>query len=140
MRPNGTKYRILLVEDDTALADIYQLRLKAEGFDVQVCGDGEQALAHSLDFHPDLILLDIMMPKISGFDVLDILRQTPETAGVKVIVLTALTRPEDHEKARALGADEFMVKSQVVVSDIIDRIKWHLSIQPEGNDKTPVTV
>jgi DNA-binding response OmpR family regulator len=137
MKPNGTKYRILLVEDDVALAEIYQLRLQAEGFEVQLCGDGEQALSHAIEFNPDLVLLDIMMPKISGFDVLDILRQTPETANCKVIVLTALTRPEDQEKAKALGADEFLVKSQIVISDIIDRIRWHLGIQPETAE-TPV--
>jgi DNA-binding response OmpR family regulator len=128
MKPDGSKYRILLVEDDTSLAEIYKLRLETEGFEVNHCADGEQALSTALQFHPDLVLLDIMMPKISGFDVLDILRQTPETANAKIIVLTALSRPDDKIKAKALGADEFMVKSQIVISDIIERIRQHLGI------------
>jgi DNA-binding response OmpR family regulator len=128
MKPDGTKYRILLVEDDTSLAEIYKLRLETEGFEVNHCADGEQALSTAVQFHPDLVLLDIMMPKISGFDVLDILRQTPETANAKIIVLTALSRPDDQTKAKSLGADDFMVKSQIVISDIIDRIRQILGV------------
>lgn len=115
--------RILFVEDDDALAGVYIVRLQAEGFDVKRVADGEQALAAATEFRPDLILLDIMMPKISGFEVLDILRNTPETANVKVIVLTALSQASDQEKAKSLGADDYIVKSQVVISDVITRIK-----------------
>lgn len=121
--------RILFVEDDDALAGVYVVRLQAEGFDVRRVADGEQALAAATEFRPDLILLDIMMPKISGFEVLDILRNTPETANVKVIVLTALSQPSDQEKAQRLGADDYIVKSQVVITDVITRIKQHLGIQ-----------
>jgi len=67
-----------------------------------------------------------MMPKVSGFDVLDILRNTPETANLKVIMLTALGQPSDQERAKALGADDYLVKSQVVIADVIDRIRDHL--------------
>lgn len=115
--------RILFVEDDDALAGVYIVRLQAEGFDVKRVADGEQALAAATEFKPGLILLDIMMPKISGFEVLDILRNTPETANVKVIVLTALSQASDQEKAKQLGADDYIVKSQVVISDVIARIK-----------------
>lgn len=120
--------RILFVEDDDALAGVYIVRLQAEGFDVKRVADGEQALAAATEFRPDLILLDIMMPKISGFEVLDILRNTPETANVKVIVLTALSQASDQEKAKQLGADDYIVKSQVVISDVITRIKNLLGI------------
>ena len=93
--------KILLVEDDDALASVYQTRLQAEGFDLKRVPNGEDALATALEYRPDLILLDVMMPKISGFDVLDILRNTPETANVRVIMLTALSQPKDKEKAQA---------------------------------------
>ena len=118
--------RILLVEDDDALAGVYVTRLQAEGLDVRRVNNGEDALATALSYHPDLIVLDVMMPKVSGFDVLDILRNTPETANLKIIMLTALSQDSDQERAKALGVDDYMVKSQVVISDVIDRIRHHL--------------
>ena len=122
------KKKILLVEDDAALASVYRARLELEGFDVREVNNGEEALAATLDYHPDLILLDAMMPKISGFDVLDILRNTPETANVRIVMLTALSQPKDKERAEGLGVDDYMVKSQVVIGDVISRIKHHLNI------------
>lgn len=119
--------KILLVEDDDGLASVYVARLEAEGLDVKRVADGEDALAAAVDHKPDLILLDIMMPKVSGYDVLDILRNTPETANIKVIMLTALGQDGDKEKADKLGADDYLVKSQVVISDVIERIKLHLA-------------
>lgn len=120
--------KILLVEDDDALASVYVTRLIAEGFDVKRTPNGEDALATALQYKPDLILLDVMMPKVSGFDVLDILRNTPETAAVKVVMLTALSQDSDKERATKLGADDYLVKSQVVIADVVDRIKHHLGM------------
>lgn len=120
--------RILLVEDDDALANVYLVRLKAEGFDVERVANGEDALASALKYRPDLVLLDVMMPKVSGFDVLDILRNTPDTANLKIIILTALSQESDKQRALALGVDDYMVKSQVVITDVIDRIKFHLGL------------
>lgn len=122
------KYKILLVEDDTALSGVYKSRLELEGFEVVEVSDGEKALASALEFKPDMILLDAMMPKISGFDVLDIIRNTKETASIKVIMLTALSQSKDKERAEALGADEYLVKSQVVIGDVVDKIKQHLNL------------
>jgi two-component system cell cycle response regulator len=124
-----SKARILLVEDDLALATAYKVRMEAEGFDVRHCPDGEEAMQEALSYHPDLILLDIMMPKISGFDVLDILRNTKETAHTKIIILTALSQPADRQRAKDLGADEFLVKSQAVIADVMKRIRFHLGIK-----------
>jgi DNA-binding response OmpR family regulator len=125
---NATPKKILLVEDDDALASVYQTRLQAEGFDIRRVPNGEEALATTLEYKPDLILLDVMMPKISGFDVLDILRNTPETAKVKVIMLTALSQESDQERAKNLGVNDYLVKSQVVIADVVDRVKFHLGI------------
>ncbi len=120
--------RILFVEDDDALAGVYLVRLQAEGFDVKRVANGEDALAAATAYHPDLVLLDVMMPKVSGFDVLDILRNTPETANLKIIMLTALSQESDRKRAEKLGVDDYLVKSQVVISDVIERLKKHLGL------------
>lgn len=115
--------KILLVEDDDNLANVYHTRFSAEGFDVRREPDGENALATAVSYKPDLILLDVMMPKITGFDVLDILRNTPETATIKIIMLTARGQDIDRKKAENLGADDYLVKSQVVIADVVYRVK-----------------
>lgn len=120
--------KILLVEDDETLSETYIQRFSAEGFDVKRVPNGEEALSAALSFKPDLVLLDIMMPRVNGFDVLDILRNTPETVNSRIVVLSALSQPEDMEKAKELGADDYLVKSQVVLADIVDRVKQHLGI------------
>lgn len=124
------KKKILLVEDDIALSAVYKSRLELEGFEIREVNNGEDALSAAIDFHPNLILLDAMMPKISGFDVLDILRNTPETGNIKIIMLTALSQPKDKERAEGLGVDDYLVKSQVVIGDVVDRIKYHLGLTP----------
>ncbi len=121
-------HKILLVEDDDALANVYLARLETEGFEARRVGNGEDALAMAQEFRPDLILLDVMMPKVSGFDVLDIIRNTPQTANIKVIMLTALSQESDRQRAESLGADDYLVKSQVVIADVVDRIKQQLGV------------
>ncbi len=111
--------KVLLVEDDIALREIYSARFSAENFEVVTADDGEQALSQAIKEKPDIIILDIMMPKISGFDVLDILRSTPETKNTKVIVMSALSQESDIQKGRQLGADAYLVKSQTTLSDVI---------------------
>ena len=128
MNGSGQKKKILLVEDEMALSAVYRSRLELEGFDVREVHNGEDALSATVEYRPDLILLDAMMPKISGFDVLDILRNTPETANVRIIMLTALSQPKDKERAESLGVDDYLVKSQVVISDVVSRIKYHLGL------------
>lgn len=124
----NNKKKILLVEDDTTLASVYQARLELEGFEVALVTNGELALQTARDFRPDLIVLDVMMPKINGFDVLDIIRNTPELMNVRVIMLTALSQAKDKARAEELGADDYLVKSQVVIGDVVDRIKHHLGM------------
>jgi DNA-binding response OmpR family regulator len=128
VQPGQHQKRILLVEDDDALANVYLTRLQAEGFDVRRVANGEDALVSALEYHPDLVLLDVMMPKVSGFEVLDIIRNTPETANLKVVMLTALSQEADKKRAESLGVDDYLVKSQVVIADVIDRIKHHLGV------------
>jgi DNA-binding response OmpR family regulator len=122
------KKKVLLVEDDETLATVYRQRLELEGFEVQHVTNGEDALEASMKFMPNLILLDVMMPKLSGFDVLDILRNTPATRNIHIIMMTALSQPADEKKARELGADDYLIKSQIVIGDVIERIKHQLGV------------
>jgi DNA-binding response OmpR family regulator len=127
-----SKKKILLVEDDETLANVYKSRLDIEGFETRWVDNGEIALSEATKFRPDLILLDAMMPKISGFDVLDILRNTPEMANVHVIMLTALSEPKEKERAESLGVDDYLVKSQVVIGDVIERVRYQLGMTPRA--------
>lgn len=111
--------KILLVEDDKSLREIYGVRLMAEGYEIVSAGDGEEALAMAIKERPDLIVSDVMMPKISGFDMLDILRSTSETKDVKVIMMTALSSEDQRARGEALGADRYLVKSQVGIEDVV---------------------
>ena len=115
--------KIMLVEDDKNLSAIYKDRLLAEGYDIVAAHDGEEALALAVKEKPVLIIADVMMPKISGFDMLDILRSTPETKNTKVIMMTALSQAEDQQRATQLGADKYLVKSQVTLDDVARVVK-----------------
>lgn len=128
MNDKNKQKTILLVEDDDNLANVYETRFQAEGFKTVRVSNGEDALQTTLQARPDIILLDVMMPKVSGFDVLDILRNTPETADIKVIMLTALSQESDRERAKSLGVNDYLVKSQVVIADVVDRVKQHLGV------------
>ena len=112
--------KIMLVEDDNSLREIYSIRLTAEGYVIVSAGDGEEALAMAVKERPDLIISDVMMPKISGFDMLDILRSTPETKDIKVIMMTALSSEDQRARGEHLGADRYLVKSQVGIEDVVN--------------------
>ncbi|MBQ6393805.1 response regulator [Candidatus Saccharibacteria bacterium] len=115
--------KIMLVEDDKSLREIYSIRLVAEGYEVISAGDGEEALAMAVKEKPDLIVSDVMMPKISGFDMLDILRSTPETKDIKVIMMTALSSEDQRQRGENLGANRYLVKSQVGIEDVVNAVK-----------------
>ena len=114
--------KIMVVEDDASLREIYGIRIAAEGYEVVSAGDGEEALAMAVREKPNLILSDVMMPKISGFDMLDILRATPETANIKIIMMTALSGDDQRQRGERLGADRYLVKSQVGIEDVVNVI------------------
>lgn len=109
----------MLVEDDKSLREIYGVRLLAEGYDIVSAGDGEEALAMAIKERPQLIISDVMMPKVSGYDMLDILRSTTETKNIRVIMMTALSSEEQRTRAESLGADRYLVKSQVGIEDVV---------------------
>ena len=123
----------MLVEDDKSLREIYSIRLVAEGYDIISAGDGEEALALAVQYKPELIIADVMMPKISGFDMLDILRSQPETSKIKVIMMTALSSDEQRQRGEALGAERYLVKSQVGIEDVIATVHEVLGDAPNAN-------
>lgn len=124
--------KIMLVEDDKSLREIYGVRLIAEGYEIISAGDGEQALAMAVKEKPNLVLSDVMMPKISGFDMLDILRATPETKDMKVIMMTALSSDDQRSRGESLGANKYLVKSQVGIEDVVRAIHDVLADVPSA--------
>ena len=119
--------KILLVEDDTDLQTIYSSRLEADGHTVITASDGETGLATALKELPDLIILDAMMPKIDGFDVLDMLRQTPQTEHTCIIMMTALGQDDYRKRGEALGVNRYFVKSQVSLDDLAAAVNQTLA-------------
>ena len=129
--------KIMLVEDDKSLREIYSIRLVAEGYEVVSAGDGEEALALAVQQKPDLVVSDVMMPKISGFDMLDILRSTPETKDIKVIMMTALSSEDQRQRGESLGADKYLVKSQVGIEDVVNAVHEVLGDKPAPAAEAP---
>ncbi len=117
---------ILLVEDDPMLTELYQTKLEMEGFKVSVANDGEAGLKQADVLKPDLVLLDIMLPKLNGFEVLKAVKKDPATQAIPVIVLTNLggaKADSDKQLALSLGAREFLVKTFHLPDDIVGKVK-----------------
>lgn len=129
--------KVMIVEDDDSLREIYGIRLTAEGYNVVSAHDGEEALAVAVKERPDLIISDVMMPKISGFDMLDILRSTPETQNIRVIMMTALSTEDQRERGENLGADRYLVKSQVGIEDVVNAVHEVLGDRSAGGMINP---
>lgn len=133
MDASSAKPKILFVEDDLTLSSLYTLRLQIEGFDVLNVSDGESALDQAKAFHPDLVLTDLMMPHFSGYEVIDTFKHSPEMSGIKIVVISALSKPDDIKKATDLGADDFIVKSQTPLEDVISKVRQHLGLLPKAD-------
>lgn len=130
--------KIMLVEDDDNLREIYSIRLTAEGYQIVMAHDGEEALAVAVKERPNLIITDAMMPKISGFDMLDILRSTPEMKDIKVIIMTALSSEEQRARGESLGANRYLVKSQVGIEDVVNVVHDVLGDRPVDTNAQPI--
>jgi CheY-like chemotaxis protein len=111
--------KILLVEDDNSLREIYSMRLAAEGYEMVQAENGEAGLAQAVAQLPDLIISDAMMPKMSGFEMLDLLKGNDKTRNIRVIMMTALSADGQKERGEKLGADRYLVKSQVGIEDLV---------------------
>jgi DNA-binding response OmpR family regulator len=117
---------ILLAEDDIILSELYSDRLKQEGFNVVHASNGEDALRFVEEYHPSLIILDIMMPKMNGLDVLKALKENPETETIPVIIVTALVQEIEKISKMMAQADAYVVKSEVLPGQIIEIVKQKL--------------
>jgi len=117
------KIKILLVEDDSFLLSMYGTKFELEGFKVIMAEDGEKAVRLALKEKPDIILLDIILPKMNGFEVLRQLKAEPATAVIPVILLTNLSQKEDIEKGLAMGAQDYLIKAHFMPSEVVDKIK-----------------
>lgn len=124
--PTAAKPKLLLVEDDTFLAGMYVTKLTMEHFRVELATDGESGLTKALEIKPDLILLDILLPKMNGFDVLRKLKANPTTKDVPVILLTNLGQKSDVTEGLDLGAADYLIKAHFMPSEVVDKIKQHL--------------
>ncbi|HYS15563.1 MAG TPA: response regulator [Candidatus Binatia bacterium] len=119
--PEGAR-RVLLAEDDRFLRRAAEARLRQHGLEVLTAVDGEEALRVARAEHPDLVLLDVVMPKLQGFEVLKALKQDDATARIPVIVLSNLGQERDVEQATALGAVAFLVKANLSLQDLVQRV------------------
>lgn len=115
--------KILLVDDDFTLADMYSERLEASGYSVVISHDGESGLAAAQKEKPDIILLDIMMPKMNGLDVAKTLREDPELAKTPIIFLTALIQDTDKKQVSPAENDDYCVKSETTPKELVEKIE-----------------
>lgn len=118
-----SKIKVLLIEDDQILSKVVNEELKEAGFEVSEANDGEEGLKLAQSKKPDLILTDVLMPKMDGFGVLEGLKKSPITKEIPVIMLTMLGTDEDIKRGLKLGANDYIVKSQHAVTEIIDKVK-----------------
>ena len=119
--------KILFIEDESALQKTVGESLKQEGYDIISAIDGEVGLRLAQEKKPDLIILDLVLPKMHGFDVLKKLKENTETENIPVIVLTNLEGVEDIDKAIELGATTYLVKAQYDLKEVVEKIKKTLT-------------
>jgi len=122
----NTMKKILIAEDDQYISSAYKMKLAKENFEIELAYDGEETIAKAVSFSPDLILLDLIMPKKDGFETLKELKNNPKLQHIPVIVSSNLGQKEDKDKALALGALDYFVKSDISLADLLEKIKKSL--------------
>jgi len=125
---SDAKTKVLIVDDDAFLASIYATKLDIEGFEVVSARDGEEGYKAAMKEKPALILLDVLMPKLDGFETLKKLKSDPETKAIPVIMLTNLGQKEDIEKGMQEGAADYLIKAHFVPAEAVEKIKKVLNI------------
>ncbi len=124
---NQTPHTVLLIEDDQFLSSLLKNRLIKEGLGVVHARDGEEALALLTEKKPDVILLDLILPKKSGFEVMEGIRQDPQLENAPIIIISNLGQPEDIQKGQNLGAVEYFVKAKTSIDDLVKNVTSFLS-------------
>ncbi|OGY47415.1 MAG: hypothetical protein A3J65_00080 [Candidatus Buchananbacteria bacterium RIFCSPHIGHO2_02_FULL_45_11b] len=120
------KKSILLVEDDEFLAELYATKLKLEGYEISLAGDGEKGLKMIKEKKPDLILLDIILPRKDGFEILKAMKADKELKNIPVILLTNLSQKDEVKKGLDLGANDYLIKAHFMPSEVVKKIKQYL--------------
>jgi len=115
--------KVLVIEDDQFLAKVYLIKLKKEGYDVEMAYDGNEGIEAMKKKIPDIVLLDLILPGIDGFEVLKKMKADPKLAKIPVIILSNLGQEEDIERGKKLGADDYFVKANTALSSIVKKIK-----------------
>ncbi len=126
MIEKNTKTKIVLAEDEEFLARASNNKLQLEGFDVVIARDGQEAIEKILSEKPDIVLLDLVMPKKTGFEVLQELKEHPEVSHIPIIVASNLGQASDVEEAKKLGAVDYLVKSDFSMKEMVEKVKGHL--------------
>lgn len=124
---DNKKNKILIIEDDSFISDMYKIKLESESFEVVVAADGVQGLEAAGKEHPDLILLDVVMPKMDGFTVLQNLKEKPEVQNIPVIMLTNLGQKDSVEKGLKLGAEDYIIKAHFTPLEVVEKVKTFLN-------------
>jgi len=124
--PASQKKQVLIIEDDPLLIKMYKTKLINEGFEVLTASDGQEGLEMALKSAPQAIILDIMMPKLSGLDMLKQLRADSAGSKIPVIVISNLSQENEAEEARRLGAKEYLVKANFTPKEVIEKVKQYL--------------
>ncbi len=118
--------KVMIIEDDDHISKVYEIKLAKEGFSTVLTKDGEEAVAKIIAEKPDLILLDLMIPKKDGFSVLEDIKKMPELSHIPIIVLSNLGQQVDKDRVMALGANEYLVKVDHSIQEIVDKVKGYL--------------
>lgn len=123
---DDTKHRVLIADDEPNIVVSLEFLMDQSGYDVDVARNGEEALARVMDFHPDLVLLDVMLPSLSGFEVCRRIRENPAWNRIKILMLSAKGRELDVSKGMALGADAYITKP-FSTRELVERVRGLLA-------------
>ena len=115
--------KILVIDDDPFIVDMYVIKLKEEHFEIETAHDGKEGLRKIKEFNPDVVLLDIVMPVLDGFGLLEALKTQSGTCAAKIILLTNLGQQQDVERGMHLGADDYLIKAHFTPSEVVAKIK-----------------
>lgn len=126
----GKQKKIFLVEDDPFLSALLKSRLTKEGFDLIHVKDGEEAINLLRDIKPDIILMDIILPRKSGFEVMEELRADPQISSAPIMIISNLGQDSDMQRGKELGAVEYFVKAKISIDELIEKVKEYLEAHP----------
>jgi CheY-like chemotaxis protein len=125
---NANKKLIMIAEDDAFIGDIYEMKLKGAGYEVVLASNGRDAIEKLEDgVRPNIMLLDIVMPYMDGFDVLEAMTQRDEWKDIPVVLLTNLSQKEDVEKGMSLGAKDYLIKSHFTPTEVLKKVEKYIS-------------